>query len=151
MGPDHAFEAVHAVASVLLQVNVTLFPLDIDSAFAVMVTVGIGVGGGATVTVTDFGRLVPPSPVQVIEKIEVDVSDPVPCEPDALLAPDHAPPASHDVASLLDQVNVDPSVLYAREAGLAVNVTTVGTNGAATVIVTDLGVLAPLALEHVNV
>jgi hypothetical protein len=107
LAPVHPFVATHEVASALLQINVTLPPLDIDNASAVIVTTGFGIDGAPTVTVTDLDVLVPPSPLQVIEKIEFEVSFIVSSEPEAFFGPDHAPPAAQDVASLLVHINFD--------------------------------------------
>jgi len=58
--PDHAPDAVHAVAFALLQVNVVVSPLLIVPGLALRDTVG----AGATVTVADADPE-PPGPVQV--------------------------------------------------------------------------------------
>jgi hypothetical protein len=62
------------------------------------------------------------------------LTSPVDCEPLTPLMPDHAPEAVHEVAFLLDQVNVEESP-GRSELGLACKVT-VGVS-ALTVTVTD--------------
>jgi len=120
--PDHAPEAVQDVASVLDQVSVELAPASTTVGLAEITT--MGAGGEPTSTVTD-SVAVPPAPLQVIVYVLLAVKAPVLIEPAVASAPDHAPDAVHDVASLLDHVSVELAP-YATEVGLAVNVTTGG-------------------------
>ena len=60
--PDHAPDAVHEVASVELQVNVTALPLEIDVEFAERLTVGVGCAGEVGGNVVAVGVSSPPPP-----------------------------------------------------------------------------------------
>jgi hypothetical protein len=71
--PLQAPEAVHEVALVELHVSVEEPPPAMEVGFAVNVTVG----AGTTVTVAVAALLVPPVPVQVIEKEVVAARVPV--------------------------------------------------------------------------
>jgi hypothetical protein len=128
--PDHEPLAVHDVALVLDHVSVEDPPEATVVGDAVIVTVA----GNAIETVAD--RLAdPPMPVQVSVYVEFAVSGPVVCEPDIVLLPDQEPLASHDVAFVLDQVNVeDPP--DATVAGAALS-ETVGAGVLVTVTVAD--------------
>jgi hypothetical protein len=74
-----------------------------DSGFAVRVSVGAG--GAETVTVTRFDVL-PPSPVQISEKVVVAPSGPVDSDPLTDLLPLQPPLAVQTVAFLVDQDRV---------------------------------------------
>ena len=114
--PDHVPpEAVHEVALVLLHVKVVLPPLGTLAGLALIVTVATGVGGGSTVMVTSATALLPPGPMQKMLNFAVACNEPVPCDPDTPRpAPDHAPPAVHEVAPVLVQFKVvEP--LYASD------------------------------------
>jgi hypothetical protein len=66
-------------------------------------------------------------------------------EPEVPLSPDHALPAAHDVALVVDQVSV-AEPLYATVVELAVSAT-----DGRTPTVTVCAAVAPLELLHVNV
>ena len=90
----------------------------------------------AACTVTVTGRLaLPPGPVQLSVNILVSLNGPTLSLPDVGLLPDHAPPALHEVALVVDQLNVEVP-LALTVVGLAVSVM-VGRGGGATVTVTD--------------
>jgi hypothetical protein len=120
--PDHAPEAVHDVASVLDHVSVELAPASTTVGLAEIAT--MGAGGEPTSTVTELVA-VPPAPLQIIVYVLLAVKAPVLVEPAVAWAPDQAPDAVHDVASVLDHVSVELPP-YATDMGLAVNVTTGG-------------------------
>lgn len=149
--PDHAPDAVHEVALADDQVNVAAPPLATLVGSALSDTVGAGGGGGAlsTTTVTDC-EAVPPTPLHESENVLLAFSGPVISEPAVALTPDHAPDATHEVASFDVHVSVaapPPGTLL----GLAFS-DTVGAAGggaASTSIVTDL-VSAPPRLVHVS-
>lgn len=86
------------------------------------------VGGGATVTVTDLLAL-PPAPMQVSEKLLVDVIAPVDSTPDVFFAPGHTPgpEAVQPAAFVDDHASVDALPL-ATLVGFAVS-DTVGVGG----------------------
>lgn len=112
---------------------------------------GAGGGGGAlcTTTVTDC-EAVPPTPLHESENVLLAVSGPVVSEPAVAFAPDHAPDATHEVASFDVHVSVAAAPLGTL-MGLALSDTDGAAGGGAvsTLIVTDL-VSAPPRLVHVN-
>jgi len=140
LAPDHAPDAVQPSALVEDQVSVELAPLAMVCGPDEIVTVG---AGAFTVTAADCDAL-PPLPVQVSVKVLVLVNEPVDCEPLVALAPDHAPEAVQPVASVDDQVSVEPAPL-AMVCGLA-EIVTVGA-GAFTVTVEDCVALPPLPVQ----
>jgi hypothetical protein len=103
MVPDQAPEALHEVALLDVHVRVELEPLVMVLGLALKLTVALGFA--LTVTVADCAAL-PPAPVHVRANVEVAVSAPVDCEPVTDFAPDHAPEAVHEVASVADQFKV---------------------------------------------
>ena len=94
LAPDHAPEAVQAVAFVADQFRVALPPRVIALGPTLKVTVGVG---DLMETLADWAA-VPPAPVQVKVYLALAVSDPVDCEPLTGLAPDQPPEAEQDVA-----------------------------------------------------
>jgi len=92
-----------------------------------------------TVTVTD-ALAVPPDPVQARANVLVLVNAPVDWLPEVALAPDQAPEAVQEVASVEDQVSVEDPPL-AIDVGFAAS-DTVGTGGN-TVTVADALALPP--------
>ncbi|GAB4466198.1 MAG: hypothetical protein OHK0044_05750 [Burkholderiaceae bacterium] len=149
--PDHVPDAAHVVAFADDHVNVAAPPLATLVGSALSETVGAGGGGGAlwTMTVTDCVA-VPPAPLHESEKMLLAVSGPVVSEPAVALTPDHAPDATHVVASVDVQVSVAAAPL-GTFTGLAVSDTDGAAGGgtAATLIVIDL-VSAPPRLVHVS-
>jgi len=134
--PDHAPEAVHAVALVADQFKVALLPLAIALGPTLKLTVGTGV---VTVTVADCAAL-PPGPVQVNVYVALAVSTPVDCEPLVALLPDHAPEAVQVAALAETQVSVAlPPLVIALGPTLRL---TVGT-GDFTVTVADCAAPPP--------
>jgi hypothetical protein len=105
LSPDHAPEAVHAVAFALLQASVELAPLAIVLGLAVMRTLG-AVALTDTLTVCDA---LPPAPSQF--KVYAALADnaPVDCDPLSGLVPDHEPTAVQAVAFCVDQVSIEPA------------------------------------------
>ncbi len=87
LAPDHAPDAVQAVALAAFQFRVALFPLTMELGPTLKVTMG---AGEAMVTVVDCAAL-PPRPAQVSVYVEFAVSAPVDCDPVRDLLPDHAP------------------------------------------------------------
>lgn len=85
----------------------------------------------ATVTVAD-ALAVPPDPMQAREKVPGLVNAPIVSLPEVVLAPDHAPEAMQEMASVDDQVSVEGSPL-ATGVGFAVS-DTVGTVNTVTVV-----------------
>jgi hypothetical protein len=112
-------DAVHDVAFVEVQVKVLLPPLATVVGDADSVTVGRGV---ELVTATEvLARAVPPEPLQVIVNVVPVVNAPVLSLPESSFPPLQPPDAVHDVARVLDQVNlVVPPEL--TELGLAESV-----------------------------
>ncbi|MEQ9564084.1 MAG: hypothetical protein RLN69_16305 [Woeseiaceae bacterium] len=120
--PLHPPEAVHVVASVLLQVSVDVPPLTILAGVAVSITVGAG-AAGVTATVA-LAAAEPPAPEQLKMKLVVAVNAPVEI-PTTLLVdcgPLQPPEAVHVVASVLLQVSVDVPPLTIL-AGVALRLT----------------------------
>ena len=113
--PDHAPEALQAVALVEDHVKVELPPLATVLGFALRLTVAVGFG--LTVTVVDWTAL-PPAPLQLNEYVELAERAPVDCEPLMGLLPDQAPDAVHEVAFVADHVRVELLPLI-TELGLA--------------------------------
>jgi hypothetical protein len=138
--PDQAPEAVQEVALVAVHVNVELLPLATVLGLAAKVMAG---AAEVTETVVDCVAL-PPLPVQVSPKVALAVRVPVDCEPLAVLVPDHAPDAVHEVAFVVDQLNVEPLPLV-TVLGLAVKLT-VGP-AAATETVADCIALPPAPVQ----
>jgi len=97
-----------------------------------------------TVTVAE-ALAVPPVPVQASEKVAELVNAPLDSLPEIALLPDQAPEASHEVASVDDQVSVEDAPL-ATEVGFAARLT-VGSGGGggvpATVTVAEALALPP--------
>ena len=87
LAPDHAPEAVQAVAFVADQFRVALPPLVIALGPTLKVTVGVG---DLMETLADWAA-VPPAPVQVKVYVALAVSDPVDCEPLTGLVPTSHP------------------------------------------------------------
>jgi hypothetical protein len=133
-------EAEQDVAFAVDQVNVDALPLLTVVGLALNVTVGAGC---VTVTVADCAAL-PPAPVQVTLKLDVEVKAPVECVPLRACAPDQAPDAMQDVALVEDQVSVELLPLEI-ELGLALSVT-VGA-GVVTVTVADWDAFPPAPLH----
>jgi hypothetical protein len=96
--------------------------------------------GGDTVTVAD-ALAGPPAPVQVRVNVLLLVNAPVDSLPEVGLAPDQAPEAVQEVASVEDQVSIEDP-LYATDVGFAVS-DTVGTGGGDTVTAADALALTP--------
>jgi len=149
--PDHAPDAAHEVALADDQVNVAAPPLATLVGSALSDSVGAGGGGGVlcTETVTDCDA-VPPAPLHESENVLLAVSGPVVSEPAVALAPDHAPDARHEVASLDVHVSVAAAPLGTL-IGLALSDTdgAAGDGAVSTFIVTDL-VSAPPRFVHVS-
>ncbi len=149
--PDHAPDAAHEAALADDQVNVAAPPLATLAGSALRDSVGAGGGGGAlcTTTVTDC-EAVPPTPLHEIENVLLAVSGPVVSEPAVAFAPDHAPDARHELASLDAHVSVAAAPL-GMLSGLALNDTDGAEGGGAvsTLIVTDL-VSEPPRFVHVS-
>gem|GEM_PF-1742356 len=103
--PDHAPEAVQLAAPFVLQVKVAAPPAGKLVGLALSVTIGGAPGARSTSTVTVRVAL-PPSPVQVRVKLLAACRAPIACEPDTGRAPDQAPVAAHEVASVDDQRKV---------------------------------------------
>jgi hypothetical protein len=124
--PDHALEARQEAALVDDQVSVEDPPLATDVGFAASDTVGAGGGGGIPDTVTPAEAFaIPPEPVQVREKVLLVVSGAVDWLPEVALAPDHAPEAEQEVASVEDQVSIEDPLL-ATDAGFTASDTVGG-------------------------
>jgi len=107
--PDHAPDAVHAVAPVEVQVSVALPPLGTMLGSTLIVTVGaVGPGGGGavlTVTVADWVVL-PPAPEHVNIYLAVALRAPVDRVPLVDIVPVQAPDAEQAVAFVEFHVNV---------------------------------------------
>jgi hypothetical protein len=116
--PDQPPEAVQDVAFVEDQLRVDDSPLKTDAGFAASETVG---AGGPTVTVA-VALCVPPDPVHERLKVLVIVSAPELSLPEVAFAPDQAPDALQNVASVEDQVSVEDPPL-ATDGGLAASET----------------------------
>jgi hypothetical protein len=126
--PDQPPEAVQEVALVEDHVRVDTPPLAMEIGFAVIETVGAGGGGGVAVTLTWADALaLPPSPLQVSEKVLLVLSAPVDWLPEVALEPDHPPEAVQDDALVEDHVSVDAPPLT-TDVGFAVS-DTVGAGG----------------------
>jgi hypothetical protein len=131
--PDAAFEPVQSplatqlVSLLLVQVSVELPPLETLSGDAAKDSVGADAGCW-TITVA-VAEPEPPAPLQARAKVEFAVNGPTLCDPLVALAPDHAPDAAQEVASVADHVSVDvpPAAI---DAGLAVKVVTGDAGGA---------------------
>ena len=108
LAPDHAPEAVQAVAFVADQFRVALPPRVIALGPTLKVTVGVG---DLMETLADWAA-VPPAPVHVKVYVALAVSDPVDCEPLTGLAPDQPPEAEQEVALAAFHVSIalDPDV-----------------------------------------
>lgn len=102
LAPDHAPEAVQAVAFVADQLNIEALPLVMELGLAVRVMVGAAV---FTETVADCSA-VPPVPEQASVKVALALSAPVDWEPLRALPPDQAPEAVQLVAEVEDHVRV---------------------------------------------
>jgi hypothetical protein len=139
--PDHAPEAVQAVALAVDQVKVELPPPATVLGFAAIVTVG---AAEVTETIADCAAL-PPAPEQVRVYVALAVSAPVDCDPLNALLPDQAPEAVQAVALVDDQVSVDPLPL-ATVLGLALKLT-VAVGCALTVTVADWAALPPAPVQ----
>ena len=96
-------DAVHAVASVELQVRVEVPPADTDVGLAD----NAAVGAGMTLTVAAAASLLPPAPVQVRENVVATVIGAVLWLPLSARVPVQPPDAEHDVASVELHVSVD--------------------------------------------
>ena len=92
--PDHAPDAVQAVALVDDQVSVVALPLATVLGLAAREMVG---AGWVTETVADW-LAVPPGPVQERVKVELDFSAPVVWVPLSGSVPDQPPEAVHALA-----------------------------------------------------
>ena len=139
--PDHAPLAVQDVAFVLDQVKVDEPPDATDVGDPLNETVG----GGATVTVA-LWVAEPPVPVHESVYVAFAVNAPVDCVPDAAFVPDHDPLALHDVALVLDQVNVaEPPEATLAGAAASVRV------GAPTIDTVVVCAALPPAPVHVSV
>jgi hypothetical protein len=103
MAPDHAPEAVHAVALVVDHFSVDAAPEITALGFATSVTVGGALG---TVTITDCEEE-PPVPLQLSSYSVVFVSAPVLQVPLTATAPLHPPLAVHSFALAAFQVKTD--------------------------------------------
>ena len=140
LAPDHAPEAVQAVAFVADQFRVALPPLVIALGPTLKVTVGVG---DLMETLADWAA-VPPAPVQVKVYVALAVSDPVDCEPLTGLVPDQPPEAEQEVALAAFHVSIalDPD---ATVLGAALRLT----EGAAdlTETVADCVALPPAPLQ----
>jgi hypothetical protein len=101
--PDQAPDATHAVAFVELQLSVELAPVPTVLGDAPRLTVG---DGAVIDTIVDWVAC-PCAPVQVNVKVELADSEPLDCEPLVAFLPDHAPEATHQSASSVDQVRVE--------------------------------------------
>jgi len=121
--PDHAPDAVQLVAFVDDHAISELSPDAMVVGLALNETVGAGGGGGVPCTDTmAVSEALPPVPVHASEKLLVVVSAPVDMLPDVSRLPDHAPDAVHDVASVVDQLNVE-ALPWLTDCGLAFSVT----------------------------
>lgn len=140
LAPDHAPEAVQAVAFVADQFRVALPPRVIALGPTLKVTVGVG---DLMETLADWAA-VPPAPVQVKVYVALAVSDPVDCEPLTGLVPDQPPEAEQEVALAAFHVSIalDPD---ATVLGAALRLT----EGAAdlTETVADCVALPPAPLQ----
>ena len=139
--PDHAPEAVQAVASVVDQVRVALAPFAMVLGVALRLMVG---AADVTEIVTDCVAL-PPVPLHCSTYVVLAVSAPVDCEPLVARVPDHAPEAVHEEALVVDQLNVELAPL-SIVLGFAVKVT-VGA-AALTVTVVDWVALPPAPVQE---
>jgi len=128
------------VALVEDQVNVELTPLATLVGLALSETLG---AGAETETVTDCAAE-PPAPVQVNVNLVAVVSAAVLCEPLVASLPDQPPEATHEVALVEDQVNVEVAPL-ATVVGFALSAT-VGA-GVVTVTVADCAALPPAPVQ----
>ena len=141
LAPDQLPDALHEVASVLLQESCVVAPLAMLDGVAVSVTVG----GVAIVTV--FVSLpVPPIPVQVSVNVVLVSRPSLPVLPLVALAPDQPPDALHDVASVLLQEScvVEP---LATLDGVAVRLTV----GSGTTVTDFASLPVPPGPVHVSV
>jgi hypothetical protein len=96
--PVHPFDAVQAVASVLVHESVVV-PLG-ATLVGFAVKIAVGVGGGATAMLAEVVAS-PPGPEQVSVKVAAAVSAGVASVPDVARLPVQAPDAVHDVAFVL--------------------------------------------------
>jgi hypothetical protein len=143
--PDHAPDAVQAVALVADQFNVALPPLATALGPTLRLTVGTG---DLMETVADWAAL-PPGPEQLSLKVASEERTPVDCEPLTALLPDQAPDAEHDVAFAALQLSVE-LVPFAIVLGLAL-ILTVGA-GEVTETVADCVARLPAPVQvKVNV
>jgi hypothetical protein len=136
--PDHAPDAVQAVALVDDQVSVVPFPLGTVLGLAVRDTVG---AGWVTETVADW-LAVPPGPVQDRAKVELLFSAPVLWVPLSGSLPDQPPEAVQALAWLVDQVRPALPPLT-TVLGLAVSAIVGAGAGDVTEIVADWAALPP--------
>ncbi len=136
--PDHAPDAVHDVAPVVLHVIVVDAPRAIVEGEAEIVTVGKG--GAVTVTAAELVRL-PPGPVQssvyVVVPMAVGVSV---IEPATACVPDHAPDAVQLVTLLVLHVIVVDAPSASVEGDAEIVTTSIGV---VTITVAELVVLPP--------
>jgi hypothetical protein len=95
-------DAVQVLALTDCQVSVADAPLITDVGAAFKVTVG----AGTTVTVCVTGELVPPGPVQVIEKLVAPPAGRMLRDPPLASVPLQPPEAVHEVAPVELQLNV---------------------------------------------
>ena len=116
--PDHAPDAVQAVALVADQFNVALLPLVTALGPTLRLTVGMG---DLMETAADWAAL-PPRPEQVNVNVASEERTPVDCEPLTDLVPDQAPDAEHDVAFAALQLSVELAP-FAIVLGLALILT----------------------------
>ncbi len=147
--PPHPPLAVQLVALFELQVRVVDPPAATVDGVAVSVTEGMV--GCVTVTLTDCVAE-PPAPLQVSAKAELEVSAPVEAVPEVVLLPLQLPDATHELASVEDQVRV-AAVPEASVEGATASVT-VGAGGAVGGCVTlavTVWPAVPPAPEQVNV
>jgi hypothetical protein len=122
--PVHPFDAVHAVALVLVHESAVVpFAATLVGA---AVNAAVGAGGGPTVIVTEL-VVSPPDPEQVSVKVLEAVRAGVASAPDVPRLPVHVPDAVHDVALLL--VHLSCSVAPYASVGESSVSWTVGAGG----------------------
>jgi hypothetical protein len=146
--PDHAPDALHVDALVVVQLIVVESP-DV-MGFGVATIVTTGARGVVTVTRVEVCVFVPPAPKQVSLNVLFEVSGPVSKDPLVGRLPDHASDASHVVACVLVQLNMLESPENTSD-GEASREIVGATDGWVTTTVTFASALAFSAFAQVSV
>jgi hypothetical protein len=147
--PLHPPLAVQLVALVELQVSVVDPPAATVDGVAVSVTEGIV--GCVTVTLTDCVAD-PPAPLQVSANAELEVNAPVEAVPEDALLPLQLPDATHELASVEDQVRVADAPEASVDGDTArVTVGAGGAVGGCVTLAVTVWPAVPPAPEQVNV